>query len=56
LGNIIFAWDQRKARANLAKHGLPFEEGRSIFVDENARLIDDPDHSAEEERVSAARL
>jgi uncharacterized DUF497 family protein len=50
LGNILFAWDHRKARANLAKHGVSFEEGRSIFFDENARLIDDPDHSAEEER------
>jgi uncharacterized DUF497 family protein len=50
VGNIEFAWDRRKNRSNLAKHGVSFEEARSVFLDENARLIDDPDHSAEEER------
>jgi uncharacterized DUF497 family protein len=46
----MFAWDPRKARANLAKHGISFEEARSVFLDENARLMDDPDHSLEEDR------
>jgi uncharacterized protein len=50
LGNIEFAWDARKARINLAKHRVSFEEARSVFYDENARLIDDPDHSKDEER------
>ncbi len=50
MGNIEFAWDRRKARSNLEKHGISFEEAQSVFLDENARLIDDPDHSAEEER------
>jgi hypothetical protein len=50
VGNIVFAWDARKARSNLAKHGVSFEEARTVFMDENARLIDDPDHSQEEER------
>ena len=50
MGNIEFAWDQRKARSNLAKHGVSFEEAQTVFLDENARLIDDPDHSGEEER------
>jgi hypothetical protein len=50
MGNIEFAWDRRKARSNLAKHGVSFEEAQSVFLDENARLIDDPDHSGEEER------
>jgi uncharacterized protein len=50
MGNIEFAWDPRKARSNLAKHGVSFEEARTVFLDENARLIDDPDHSHEEER------
>ena len=50
MGNIEFAWDRRKARSNLVKHGVSFEEAQTVFLDENARLIDDPDHSAEEER------
>jgi hypothetical protein len=50
VGNIEFAWDRRKARSNLVKHGVSFEEAQTVFLDENARLIDDPDHSEEEER------
>jgi len=50
VGNIEFAWDQRKARSNLVKHGVSFEEARTVFLDENARLINDPDRSGEEER------
>ena len=50
MGNIEFAWDQRKARSNLLKHGVSFEEAQTVFLDENARLIDDPDHSQEEDR------
>ena len=47
---LRFEWDERKARANLNKHGVSFEEARSVFLDERARLIDDPDHSENEER------
>jgi uncharacterized DUF497 family protein len=50
VGNIEFAWDRRKARSNLVKHGVSFQEAQTVFVDENARLIDDPDHSEDEER------
>src|ERR1039458_9041697 len=50
MGNIQFAWDRRKARSNLVKHGVSFEEARTVFLDESARLIDDPDHSGDEER------
>ena len=50
MGNIAFTWDIRKARSNLVKHGVSFEEAQTVFLDENARLIDDPDHSEEEER------
>jgi hypothetical protein len=50
VGNIVFAWDRHKARTNLAKHGVSFEEAQTVFLDENARLIGDPDHSEEEER------
>jgi hypothetical protein len=50
VGNIEFAWDRRKARSNLAKHGVSFEEAQTVFQDESARLIDDPDHSENEDR------
>ncbi len=50
MGNIEFAWDRRKARSNLVKHGVSFEEAQNVFLDESARLIDDPDHSADEDR------
>lgn len=33
------------ARSNLAKHGVSFEEAQTVFLDDHARLIDDPDHS-----------
>ena len=50
MGNIVFDWDSRKARSNLVKHGISFDEAKTVFFDENARLIPDPDHSEEEER------
>jgi uncharacterized DUF497 family protein len=46
-----FAWDGRKDRANVAKHGVSFQAAQTVFLDESARLIDDPDHSGEEERL-----
>ena len=45
-----FEWDERKETANEKKHGVSFEETRSVFFDDQARLIDDPDHSEDEER------
>lgn len=45
-----FEWDERKAAANAKKHGVSFEEAKSAFYDERARLIDDPDHSGNEDR------
>ena len=45
-----FEWDERKAAANLKKHGVSFDEAKSAFYDERARLIDDPDHSEGEDR------
>lgn len=47
---LRFAWDPRTAIANEKKHGVSFDEARSIFLDERARLIDDPDHSDDEDR------
>jgi len=45
-----FEWDPRKDAENKRKHGVSFEEARSVFADEYALLLDDPDHSAVEER------
>ncbi len=45
-----FTWNEQKNRHNQKKHGVSFEEAESVFYDETARLIDDPDHSIEEER------
>ncbi len=50
MGAIRFEWDERKAAANAKKHGVGSEEARSVFVDERAKLIDDPDHSEDEDR------
>ena len=47
---LRFEWDERKAASNASKHGVTFEEARSVFFDERARLIDDPDHSSDEDR------
>ena len=45
-----FEWDEAKAASNVLKHGVSFEEAQAVFLDESARLIDDPDHSDDEER------
>jgi hypothetical protein len=47
---LHFEWDERKAVANLKKHGVSFEEAKSAFYDERAKLIVDPDHSEDEDR------
>ncbi|MBM3336661.1 MAG: BrnT family toxin [Betaproteobacteria bacterium] len=50
MNSLQFEWDSRKALANIKKHGISFEGARSAFYDEQAKLIDDPDHSVDEER------
>ncbi len=50
MSNIQFEWDARKASANVKKHGISFDEARTVFFDENAKLINDPDHSLDEDR------
>lgn len=45
-----FEWDEAKNAVNRKKHGVAFEEARTVFYDESALVIDDPEHSAEEER------
>jgi uncharacterized DUF497 family protein len=50
VGQLDFEWDERKNTANKRQHGISFEEGKTVFLDENALLINDPDHSTQEER------
>jgi uncharacterized DUF497 family protein len=50
MADLRFEWDPRKSRANKAKHGVSFEEARSAFLDESARVIPDAEHSEAEER------
>ena len=47
---IRFTCNETKAQTNLTKHKISFNEATSVFSDDNARLIYDPDHSLEEER------
>lgn len=47
---IYFIWDEEKAVTNQHKHGISFEEAKSAFYDEDARLRHDPDHSTDEDR------
>lgn len=47
---INFEWEPAKAAANLKKHGVSFEEARSVFYDEFAVQFFDEEHSSDEER------
>lgn len=47
---IEFEWDHRKDAQNRRKHGVSFEEAKTVFLDENGLLVADPDHSRHEER------
>ena len=47
---IEFEWDPRKADRNLKKHGVSFAEAGTVFGDELAITVSDPDHSGEEDR------
>ncbi len=46
-----FEWDREKAKKNLRKHKVSFEEAMTVFFDPLSATFDDPDHSANEERL-----
>ena len=50
MNDLIFRWDDRKNKANIKKHGIAFEEAKTVFYDEQAKVYFDPDHSDEEDR------
>ena len=45
-----FDWDPEKAKDNLAKHGVSFDEAKTIFYDLLSATIEDRDHSIHEQR------
>lgn len=48
--SLCFEWDEQKNEINKKKHRISFEEARSVFYDDAALVIDDPEHSEEEDR------
>ena len=47
---VAFEWDPDKAKRNAIKREVTFEEARSVFFDDFARTLPDPDHSISEQR------
>ena len=50
MDRLEFSWDARKNSSIQRKHDISFEEAKSVFLDDFARLIPDPDHSESEDR------
>jgi len=50
IDGIKFKWDPKKNAINKEKHHVSFEEAHTVFYDEEAKVIDDPEHSQEEDR------
>jgi uncharacterized DUF497 family protein len=48
---LIFEWEPQKAKSNLKKHGVSFEEASTAFQDTLSLTIDDPLHSIDEVRA-----
>lgn len=50
VADLRFVWDPRKSAANTRKHGVTFRDAETVFLDEEALLTVDPDHSDREDR------
>ena len=50
MNDLKFTWNKNKNALNQKKHKVSFEEAKTVFYDDNARLIHDPDHSDKEDR------
>jgi uncharacterized DUF497 family protein len=48
--DITFEWDEKKRSLNKRKYGASFVEAQTVFADDNALLLHDPDHSYDEDR------
>ena len=47
---LLFEWDISKAKTNVVKHDISFEEAATVFGDEQSLTIDDITHSVIEKR------
>ena len=47
---LSFEWDEEKAKANLKKHRVSFDEATTVLIDSFSITIPDPDHSVDEQR------
>ena len=50
MADLQFAWNPAKSAANKRKHRVSFNEAQTVFYDEEALLLHDPDHSTTEDR------
>jgi uncharacterized DUF497 family protein len=50
MADLRFVWDEAKDRTSRRKHGVAFDEARTVFYDSHAREYGDPDHSVDEDR------
>ena len=53
IGDVQCKWDTAKNAPNLLKHGVGFEEAATVFADSQYQIIEDPEHSENEERFIA---
>ena len=47
---LTFEWDEEKSKGTLRKHGVSFDEAKTVFNDPFAMTISDPEHSSREDR------
>lgn len=47
---LNFEWDEEKAKTNIKKHGISFDEAITVFLDPFSMTISDPNHSVDEQR------
>lgn len=50
MSELSFSWDEAKNEGNQRKHGVSFEEAQTVFSDDHALFMGDPDHSETEDR------
>jgi len=55
IGELQFEWDPAKAAANLRKHGVSFSDAATLFFDDAAITVRDPDAAGEERFVALGR-
>ena len=48
--DLQFIWDENKDKINQKKHTVSFQEAQTVFLDDNAQMIYDTDHSEGEDR------